>query len=328
MDRFNNILLWIFISFSFILSLALISDKNCVLLGQYFFLLGLCLMPKIRNLINNKISDILEVFEKKHNRERSFTKGIDKKIGIIKFTVFFIAFIFIVVSIPQPENSNFIQDNTIQNQEMRQNKYLENRNTKKISKALNINIIEASDIYKILVNCGVNEIYWIEKIEDITDAYYIHIENIVEPLKISLKDNKLEYVFYGTWSLYDNGKYDGKLSDYSITIDEKFALIKLSKENININLKYPQNSKYNENSWNITRIDNDYSVSCSVEATNTFGMHVTHQFFLTYKKENEKFTITSMKCDGKYLIKSQETSQKLTEKDKKAIGEINKALGL
>ena len=128
--------------------------------------------------------------------------------------------------------------------------------------------------------------------------------------------------------MYDNGKYDGKLSDYSITIDEKFALIKLSKENININLKYPQNSKYNENSWNITRIDNDYSVSCSVEATNTFGMHVTHQFFLTYKKENEKFTITSMKCDGKYLIKSQETSQKLTEKDKKAIGEINKALGL
>ena len=328
MGRFNNILLWIFISFSFILSLALISDKNCILLGQYFFLLGLCLIPKIRNLINNKITDILGVFDKKHNGERSFTKGIDKKIGIIKFTVFFMAFIFIVVSIPQPENSNFIQDNTIQNQEMRQNKYLENRNTKKISKALNINIIEASDIYKILVNCGVNEIYWIEKIEDITDAYYIHIENFVEPLKISLKDNKLEYVFYGTWSLYDNGKYDGKLSDYSITIDEKFALIKLSKENININLKYPQNSKYNENSWNITRNDNDYSVSCSVDAPNTFGIHVTHQFFLTYKKENEKFTITSMECDGKYLITSQETPQKLTEKDKKAINEISKALGL
>lgn len=328
MDRFNNILLWIFISFSFILSLALISDKNCVLLGQYFFLLGLCLMPKIRNLINTKMSDILVVIDKKHNGERSITKGIDKKIGIIKFTVFFIAFIFIIVSIPQPENSNFIQNNKIQNQEIRENKYLENKNTKKISKALNINIIEASDIYKILVNCGINEIHWIEKIEDITDAYYIHIENIVEPLKISLKDKKLEYVFYGTWILYDNGKYDGKLSDYSITIDEKIVLIRLSKENININLKYPQNSKYNENSWNITRNDNDYSVSCSVDAPNTFGMPVTHQFFLIYKKENEKFTITSMECDGKYLIKSQETLQKLTEKDKKAIDEINKALGL
>ena len=118
------------------------------------------------------------------------------------------------------------------------------------------------------------------------------------------------------------------LKQLGITIDEKFALKRLSKDNISINLKYPQNSRYNENSWNITRIDNEYSVSCSVDAPNTFGMIVTHQFFLTYQKENEKFIITSMDCDGKYLIKSTEITQKLTVKDKKAVEELNKALGL
>lgn len=328
MGKFNNILLWVFISFSFILSLALMSDENCILLGQYFFILGLSLIPKIRNLINNKITDILAVFDKKDNGEESIAKGQGKKIGTIKFTVFFVAFIFIVVSLPQPENSNFTQNNTTQNQEITQNKYVNNKNTKKISKALNINKMEASNIYEILVNCGVDEIHWIEKIEDIDNAYFIHLENIIDPLKITLKDNKLEYVFYGTWNLYDSGKYDGNLSDYAITIDEKFALKRLSKENINANLKYPQNSKYNENSWNITRIDSEYSVSCSVDAPNTFGMIVTHQFFLTYQKENEKFIITSMECDGKYLIKSTEITQKLTVKDKKAVEELNKALGL
>ncbi len=328
MSRFNNILLWVFISFSFILSLALMSDKDCILLGQYFFVLGLCLIPKIKNLINNKITDILAVFDKKDNGEKPITKGLEKKIGIIKFTVFFTALIFIVASLPQPENSNFTQNNTTQNQEITQNKYVNNKNTKKISKALNINKMEASNIYEILVNCGVDEIHWIEKIEDIENAYFIHLENIIEPLKISLKDNKLEYVFYTTWNLYGNGKYDGNLSDYAITIDEKFALKRLSKDNISINLKYPQNSRYNENSWNITRIDNEYSVSCSVDAPNTFGMIVTHQFFLTYQKENEKFIITSMECDGKYLIKSTEITQKLTVKDKKAVEELNEALGL
>ncbi len=328
MSRFNNILLWAFISFSFILSLALMSDENCILLGQYFFVLGLCLIPKIRNLINNKITDILAVFDKKDNSERSIIKGLEKKMGIIKFTVFFTALIFIVASLPQPENSNFTQNNTTQNQEITQIKYINNKNTKKISKALNINKIEASNIYEILVNCGVDEIHWIEKIEDIENAYFVHLENIIEPLKISLKDNKLEYVFYGTWNLYNNGKYDGNLSDYNITTDEKFALKRLSKENINANLKYPQNSKYNENSWNITRIDNEYSVSCSVDAPNTFGMLVTHQFFLTYKKENEKFILTSMKLDENNIIKTKQIQSKITTEDKKSIEELNKALGL
>ena len=84
MSRFNNILLWAFISFSFILSLALMSDENCILLGQYFFVLGLCLIPKIKNLINNKITDILAVFDKKDNGEESIAKGQGKKIGTIK----------------------------------------------------------------------------------------------------------------------------------------------------------------------------------------------------------------------------------------------------
>lgn len=328
MSRFNNFLLWVFISFSFILSLALMSDENSILLGQYFFVLGLCLIPKIKKLINNKIAEILSVLDKNNNSEKSITKGLGKKIGIIKFTVFFMAFIFIVASLPQPENSNITQNNATQNQEITQNKYIDNKNTKKISKALNINRMEASNIYEILLNCGVDKIHWIEKIEDIENAYFIHLENIIEPLKISLKDNKLEYVFYGTWNLYNNGKYDGNLSDYSITLDEKFALKRLSKENINANLKYPQNSKYNENSWNITRMDNEYGISCSVDAPNTFGMLVTHQFFLTYKKENEKFILTSMKSDENNIIKTKQIQSKITPEDKKSIKELNKALGL
>lgn len=328
MSRFNNILLWAFISFSFILSLALMSDEKCILLGQYFFILGLSFIPKIRILINNKITEILTVFDKNNNSEKSIIKGLEKKFGIIKFTVFFTAFLLIVVNLPQSENSNFTQNDTIQNQEIRQNKYLENKNTKKISKALNIEAIEASNINKILINCGVDEIHWVEKIEDMGNAYFIHLENIIEPLKISLKDNKLEYVFYGTWNLYDNGKYDGNLSDYAITIDEKFALKRLSKENINANLKYPQNSKYDENSWNITRMDNEYGISCSVDAPNTFGMLVTHQFFLTYKKENGNFILTSMKSDDNNIIKTEQIQSKITTEDKKSIEELNKALGL
>ena len=70
---------------------------------------------------------IYVVVDKKDNSERSITKGLEKKMGIIKFTVFFMALIFIVASLPQPENSNFTQNNTTQNQEITQIKYVNKR---------------------------------------------------------------------------------------------------------------------------------------------------------------------------------------------------------
>lgn len=165
-------------------------------------------------------------------------------------------------------------------------------------------------------------------ISDMNDAYFIHLKDISEPIKVSFKNNEIEYVFFDTWNLYKDGEYSGKLSDYSVTIDENMLLRSFSRDNINTILKYSKNSKYNETSWRITKLNNEYGISCDVDAPNAFGIVTTHHFFLSYKKENEKFILTSMECDGEKLIQTKQVQQKLTSEDKKAVDDINRALGL
>ena len=339
MKIFLNFLLWVLSILSILISICAIGNNETLLLGIWFLILGLSLIPKIREIINQNFKILLEKLANKFNTSKYNNyifkllglqwllnkENIDMKIGILKVIIFILAFGLVVENMPeQPstviENSSEVQTN--------QNQFHNNKNVEQISKTMNINKIEASNIYKILINCGVNEIHWIEKIENIENAYFIHLENIVEPVKISLKNNEAEYILYGTWTLYNNGKYEGNLSDYSVTIDENMLLRKITKENINANLKYAQISKYNENSWNITRLNNDYNISCSIDTKNNFGMIVPHQFFLTYKKENGNFILDSMKCDEKYLIEPNNIVPKLTTEDKKSIDEINKSLGL
>lgn len=326
MKIFLNFLSWFISLFLIFISLCFISDKTDLLLGLFFLSLGISLIPQIKNIINKKISQILTVIHK--NQDNTNDKKFNNEIGIIKTIIFCLFFIIIAIHLPQPQTTNIDTSNTLKNEKVTENNYINDKNAKKILKATKLDKKMASKAYAILVNCGVSDISWIEKFDAMDNAYFIHIENISEPIKVSFKNNEIDYIFYDTWNLYKEGKYDGKLSDYSVTINDKFYLKKLSKDNINMILKYPKNSKYNENSWKISKFYNEYGVSCNVDAPNAFGMFTSYNFFLSYKKENGKFILVSMKCNGEELIQKQQTEKKLTSNDKKTIEDINIALGL
>lgn len=320
-----NFLSWFLSLFLIFISLCLISDKTYRLLSLFFLILGISLIPQIKNTINKKITTLLTVLHKNQNNN---VRKINNEIGIIKSTITFLVFIIIAINLPQTQTTNTDTSNTLEKQKAIENNYINNKNTKKISKATKLDKKLASKAFAILVNCGVSDISWIEKFDDMDNAYFIYVENISEPIKVSFKNNEIDCIFYDTWNLYKEGKYGGKLSDYSVTINDKFYLKKLSKDSINMILKYPKNSKYNENSWKISKFYNEYGVSCNVDAPNAFGMFTSYNFFLSYKKENGEFILTSMKCNGEELFQKQQTEKNLTSKDKEVIEDINKALGL
>lgn len=329
MKIFINVILWTISIFLLLCGIALLSEIDTRYIGIFFFILGFSLIPSIRKFINDKLTVVFRVLLKEQNIETTSNKRIKTLIGTSKFVFFFIAFILIVNSIPAPKQSVNYTNYTPQKQEIKENNYLNNKKTKKLAKATKLDKKLASKAYEILVNCGVDEISWIEQIKDMDDAYFIHLENISEPIKVSFKDNEVEYVFFDTWNLYNNGKYDGKLSEYSVTIDENMLLKSISRDNIEANLQYPKNVKYEENSWRITKLNDEYGVSCNIEAPNAFGMYSTYRFFLSYKKVNNTFEVTQIEANGEKVYQRKvnySNTKKLSSEDKKSVDEINKAL--
>lgn len=324
MKKFLDVCLWIIGLFFLLCSLGLLLSPEVRGMGIFFALLGITLLPPLRNKINNDINAFITAFCKNYNSENQNQISKKNLIGILKFIIFFVGFIFITISLPQSEISNSDTNDTVQNQEIIQNKYINNPNTKKISNALKIDKASASDIYSTLVDCGINNINWIERINDINNAYFIHLENISEPLKVSFKNNKIEYVFYGSVNLYENGKIIDNISEYIISTKEEQELMLLSRNKIKEYLKYNGEKFINSN---VIKIGKDYIVNGSVEAKNAFGISDNNPYSITFNKTEQGFKVIDLRINHKVIFQQKQDTN-LSDKDKKTVEDINKALGL
>lgn len=220
MKKFLDVCLWIIGLFFLLCSLGLLLSPEVRGMGIFFALLGITLLPPLRNKINNKLHTFFTVFNKNSNSENTNLVLIKALIGIFKFTVFSILFICIIISMPEPQNVNTISDNTVTTKNSTKSKYRNNKNAKLIANVTGLNKDQAGKVYETLVSCGVGNITNIEN-QEYGDVYYIEAFGI--PVKLIAyidKEGNITELHYDMKDIIVESKRVAKITDYILNSNE------------------------------------------------------------------------------------------------------------
>lgn len=116
-----------------------------------------------------------------------------------------------------------------------------------------------------------------------------------------VKDGEIVNITYLDMYLYKDGNYPDKLSENTLTRNEKNDLILKCQNSINNILKSPSTAKYpwDYNEWKMKKEKGEITIQSYVDAQNSFGATIRSQFQFIIK--NGK--VTSLIFDGQEYIK-------------------------
>lgn len=289
------------------------------ILGIFFiFTGGILLLPPINNLIKSKYGHL---------------KFVEKTNDWGRFIIVFVISTFIL--------NLFSPSSTIQQAKPKSatptvyagtpsNKSEQiNKNIDKLAKALDIDKGKSNEIYKILAECGAKDITYIEKMQD-TDlpSYFIAVSNANNPVRLGLTaQNTVDMVIYDSWILYEKGKLQDNLQNYTISEDDLKTLKLLTMQNLRSYITYPNTAKFGSD-WQATALDGSYNLSSKVKYKNALNQKQESKFNVQFTKTSNGFKMTTLSIDGQSVLKEQSQTKKLTAKDKKEVKEIEKLMGM
>ncbi len=141
MKIFLNVILWIINVFILLSGFGLLLSPDVKGMGAFFVLLGITLLPPLRDKINGKLLSFFTGFSKNNNSKNPNYTVPKVLIGLLKFTVFSFLFIFCIASMPEPQNVNTHSDNIVTTEITPKSKYRNNKNAKLIAKKRKIRIL-------------------------------------------------------------------------------------------------------------------------------------------------------------------------------------------
>lgn len=300
MKKFLDVCLWIIGLFFLLCSLGLLLSPEVRGMGIFFALLGITLLPPLRNKINNKLHTFFTVFNKNSNSENTNLVLIKALIGIFKFIVFSILFICIIISMPEPQNVNTISDNTVTTKNSTKSKYRNNKNAKLIANVTGLNKDQAGKVYETLVSCGVGNITNIEN-QEYGDVYYIEAFGI--PVKLIAyidKEGNITELHYDMKDIIVESKRVAKITDYILNSNEWLDLRTQSQIYIEKFLNAPKTAKYRNMNYSIDE-NKVIRVYGTVEAQNLFGVPLENGFEIEYTNNNGNFSIKNAILAGKKI---------------------------
>lgn len=178
----------------------------------------------------------------------------------------------------------------------------------KINSATDANREEATEIYNILKESGLEEFSQIDADTSLnhldgenTKGYRIKTsfsENVILYLD---GNNKVVSLRYSDKDFYKDGKVLLNFNDYKITFDEKNEYNIDAKNKIKSILKSPSTAKFpNINNWKFGKENGEIILQAYVDSQNSFGATVRAEFQIIYSKDK---IVTSLIFDGVEYIK-------------------------
>lgn len=288
-------------------------------LGIFFiFLGGIFLIPPINDFIKSKWGHLKII-------------AITNDWG--RFLIVLILSSFILNNTnPQPQTQQANNQNNIESAAMttsEKNIRSNNENIKKLAKAINIKDSKASEIYKILSDCGVKDITYIEKMDgNDVRGYFVHVSNANNPVRLGiLANDKVDMVIYDSWILYEEGAQKDNLNNYAISSDDMHSLKLASMQKVREYLIHPETAKFNSD-WTGTKLDNEFNLSSKVKYKNDLGAEHESPFTAQFKKENGALKITFLSIDDEICIKKVTPQKQLSKKDKEDVKELERLMGM
>ncbi|EGT4167648.1 TPA: hypothetical protein ACMU4L_003620 [Clostridioides difficile] len=185
----------------------------------------------------------------------------------------------------------------------------------KISKDINLikeagfNEEEAKNISDIMRQCGIEGIDSISNDSGLDNAHFdgekgYRIEfggskNIILYLN---KDNSVYNVRWADNDFYKNGRVVSKVSDYTLTMDEKTALQLQCQNGVSAILKSPSTAKFpNITKWMFSKNKEEIVVQSYVDSQNSLGATMRSEFQIIFTSDGKD--VKSFVFDGKEMIK-------------------------
>ncbi|HBG7748100.1 TPA: hypothetical protein KRE80_003651 [Clostridioides difficile] len=179
----------------------------------------------------------------------------------------------------------------------------------KISKVTNLAQEQIQNIAKILKECGIEDFESIKHDEGLDNAHFdgekgYRIEfggskNIILYLN---KDNSVYNVRWADNDFYKGGKVVSKVSDYTLTMDEKTALQLQCQNGVSAILKSPSTAEFpNITKWMFSKNKEEIVVQSYVDSQNSFGATMRSEFQIIFTSDGKD--VKSFIFDGKEMIK-------------------------
>ncbi|VIG06753.1 Uncharacterised protein [Clostridioides difficile] len=179
----------------------------------------------------------------------------------------------------------------------------------KISKATNLAPEQVQNIAKILKECGIEEFESIKHDEGLDNAHFdgekgyrIEFGGSKNIILYMNKDNSVYNVRWADNDFYKNGRVVSKVSDYTLTMDEKTALQLQCQNGVSAILKSPSTAKFpNITKWMFSKNKEEIVVQSYVDSQNSFGATMRSEFQIVFTSDGKD--VKSFVFDGKEMIK-------------------------
>lgn len=178
-----------------------------------------------------------------------------------------------------------------------------------VVKYIDVTDEQASDIERVLSDCGIEQISSIEHDEILDNAhtdgetgYRLKTGNIDNIILYLLPDMSVNQVRYADYDLYADDSKIATLQDYTVSKDELDKYQYLCQEKVKEVLKSPSTAKFpNYTEWGFKQEMNIFTVQGYVDAQNGFGAETRSNFQFVIDMDSD--TILSFIFDGEELIK-------------------------
>ncbi|HGM1136194.1 TPA: hypothetical protein ACKOIF_000459 [Clostridioides difficile] len=179
----------------------------------------------------------------------------------------------------------------------------------KISKVTNLAPEQVQNIAKILKECGIEEFESIKHDEGLDNAHFdgekgyrIEFGGSKNIILYMNKDNSVYNVRWADNDFYKDGKVVSKVSDYTLTMDEKTALQLQCQNGVSAILKSPSTAKFpNITKWMFSKNKEEIVVQSYVDSQNSFGSTMRSEFQIIFTSDGKD--VKSFIFDGKEMIK-------------------------
>ncbi|EMJ5874641.1 hypothetical protein QCH13_002774 [Clostridioides difficile] len=179
----------------------------------------------------------------------------------------------------------------------------------KISKVTNLASEQVQNIVKILKECGIEKFESIKHDEGLDNAHFdgekgyrIEFGGSKNIILYMNKDNSVYNVRWADNDFYKEGKVVSKVSDYTLTMDEKTALQLQCQNGVSTILKSPSTAEFPDiTKWMFSKNKEEIVVQSYVDSQNAFGATMRSEFQIVFTSDGKD--VKSFIFDGKEMIK-------------------------
>ncbi|MGO0903539.1 hypothetical protein ACYZFO_10720 [Clostridioides difficile] len=179
----------------------------------------------------------------------------------------------------------------------------------KISKVIDTEPKKIKNIANILKECGIEDFDSIKHDDGLDNAHFdgekgyrIEFSGSKNIILYINKDNSVYNVRWANNDFYKDSKVVSKVSDYTLTIDEKTELQLQCENGVSAVLKSPSTAKFpNITEWAFSKDKEKIVVQSYVDSQNSLGAMLRSDFQITFTSDSKN--VKSFIFDGEEMIK-------------------------